>query len=126
MRIRSAISAVFVAFTGADYSLYRGADQTMADPPSSTPSASWTVSQWIQWRELQIRYILQPTFQVEGEALLSRDEVITRAARAYALVEAFDDIRSAVFLERIPSGTSDGEFYQFHQSTTLDGVARRC
>jgi len=59
----------------------------MADPPSSTPSVSWTVSQWVQWREQQIRYILQPTFQVEGEALLSRDEVITRAARAYALVE---------------------------------------
>jgi hypothetical protein len=60
---------------------------SQAVPTSSDPT-SWTDDQWRDWRDQQINRIFQSTFDLgNDEKVLSREEVITRAADAFQIVE---------------------------------------
>jgi len=46
----------------------------------------WSLSQWISWRDSQIRRILTPTFKADGEMILNREDVILRSVDAYKVL----------------------------------------
>lgn len=54
--------------------------------PQQSDPASWTVDQWVAWRDAQIGTLLEPTLPHGGEMVLSRQEVIGRALGPYAVI----------------------------------------
>src|SRR6202011_1785164 len=60
------------------------AQSTPSPLPSSTPS---TTEEWTAWRNSQIKIILQPTLDFKGKELISREDVIQKAAAAYNFIE---------------------------------------
>lgn len=47
---------------------------------------SWTLDQWIAWRDAEITGILEPGIQVQNDRILSRQDVIDRSVEPYLVV----------------------------------------
>ena len=57
--------------------------QQIGDP------AKWSTSQWIAWRDDQIKQIFTPTFDSGNEKVLLRREVVEKSALAHAFLSQF-------------------------------------
>jgi hypothetical protein len=88
-------------------------------PPFSENPLFWTISQWKEWRDRQIAAILAPTFVHGNEKLISREEVITRAASAYALVEPILKSKPDYFIKDPELSRAMGHFISFISAQNL-------
>jgi hypothetical protein len=68
-------------WTKVAYFLWPSTAKTEDEP------STWTIDQWIAWRDKQINQILEPTSGTGPDKVISRAEVVTRASAAYALVQ---------------------------------------
>ena len=86
------------------------AQSTPSPAPSSTPS---TTEEWTAWRNSQIKIILQPTLDFKGEKLISREDVIQKAAAAYNIIEPRVEQDPSLVNKDNPTGNALANFYKF-------------
>src|SRR5260370_2309881 len=86
------------------------AESTPSLVPSPTPS---TTEEWTEWRNIQIKIILQPTFDFKGEKLISREDVIQKAAEAYNFIEPRVEQDPSLVNKDNPTGHALANFYKF-------------
>ena len=86
------------------------AQSTPSPVPSPTPS---TTEEWTAWRNSQIKIILQPTLDFKGEKLISREEVILKAAAAYNFIEPRVEQDPSLVNKDNPTGNALANFYKF-------------
>jgi hypothetical protein len=87
------------------------AAQSMPSPvPSPNPS---TIEEWTAWRDSQIKIILQPTLDFKGEKLISREDVIQKAAAAYNFIEPRVEQDPSLVHKDNPTGNALANFYKF-------------
>ena len=86
------------------------AQSTPSPAPSPTPS---TTEEWTAWRNSQIKIILQPTLDFKGEKLISREDVIQKAAAAYNFIEPRVEQDPSLVNKDNPTGNALANFYKF-------------
>jgi len=69
------LSAVFLLIAGGWSGLTRSDAKT------------WTIAEWVAWRDAQIKLILTPTVDAGGRKILSREDVILRCIDSYKTLE---------------------------------------
>ena len=79
---------------------------TRQDDPSH-----WTAPQWITWRDTEIRKILLPEFDANGERVLLRLRVVTESAAAYSFVAPM--LNDPMFLADAGRAKALGNFVKF-------------
>ena len=84
-----------------------------APAPLVLPQIDWLPVEWRQWRDAEISHILQPTYPLKGEVLLCKDQVVQRAAAAYAGIEAALHAKPGLFAPTTDLGRAMGPFVAF-------------
>ncbi len=84
-----------------------------APAPLALPQIHWLPVEWRQWRDAEISRILQPTFPLNGEMLLCKDQVVERSAAAYAGIEAVLRAKPDLFAPTTDLGRAMGPFVAF-------------
>ena len=79
--------------------------QQIGDP------AKWSTSQWIAWRDDQIKQIFTPTFDSGNEKVLLRREVVEKSALAHAFLSQF--VANPKFLKDPAREKALGHFVKF-------------
>lgn len=59
---------------------------TAAIPQTSNPE-SWTLAEWISWRDKEITSILEPAISPNGEKILRLQDVVQRSSEAYKVID---------------------------------------
>src|SRR5579862_3297936 len=73
----------------------------------------WTIERWIAWRDSQIKYILEPTLESNGEKILSREDVISRCTQAYNFIQSCLDKDPDFIMGDTARTKALGHFYDF-------------
>jgi hypothetical protein len=63
--------------------------QAIADSTITNIASTWTLQQWIQWRDDEIKKILAPTFDASEEKLILREDVIKKCSESYKFLEPY-------------------------------------
>jgi hypothetical protein len=86
------------------------------------PQVGWGTTEWIHWRNQQIDYILEPTFAYGNETLILREDVISRAASAFALLGPILKSKPDYFTRNSNLSRAMGHFIGFISAQSLMAI----
>ena len=88
---------------------------------SNTPS-SWTIDQWVAWRDTEISEIFVPATDSHGNKILNRKAVITACATAYKTIKQCTDSDPNYFISDPQRSKALGNFVQFVTAQQWMGI----
>jgi|SRR5579872_439211 len=91
-------------------------------PLRADPQPNWSTAEWIQWRDQQINYILEPTYHNGNELLILREDVIARAAVAHAKLESILKTQPDYFTRDPELSRAMGHFVGFISAQSLMAI----
>ncbi|MEO7340576.1 MAG: hypothetical protein ABI073_06840 [Luteolibacter sp.] len=92
---------------------------TLGTAKSETPQENWALSQWVNWRDSNIKNLLTPTDPEDKPSVVNREKVIQKAAEAYSGVAPILQANPQYFRNDPQLQSNMGNFISFIRSQSV-------